>query len=147
MNDEIRWLARLGIDQGLFSRNHCLKVHAKLGPAGDLMAFAQEFIDSGIVTDVERLETIAGLALRKAPQGAPADDPFATAAGAAPSAPSAPAAASGPAFAFESIGSLDDPALAAAMGALLRSTAASGASDLHLSTGARPFVRKNRVLS
>jgi len=144
MNDEIRWLARLGIDQGLFNRNHCLKVHAKLGPGGDLMAFAQEFIDSGIVTDVERLETIAGLALRKAPQGAPADDPFAGEAAAAP----APApAASGPAFAFESLGSLDDPALAAAMGTLLRSTAASGASDLHLSTGARPFVRKNRVLS
>jgi twitching motility protein PilT len=144
MNDDIRWLARLGIDQGLFNRNHCLKVHAKLGPGGDLMAFAQEFIDSGIVTDVERLETIAGLALEKGPKGAPADDPFAAEAG---SAAPRPAAASSPAFPFEKLGSLDDAALATAVGALLRSTAASGASDLHLSTGARPFVRQNRVLS
>jgi twitching motility protein PilT len=145
MNDDIRWLARLGIDQGLFSRTHCLKVHAKLGPGGDLMAFAQEFIDSGLVTDVERLETIAGLALERAQQGAPAEDPFASD-NDARTAPTA-ATAGAPGFAFESMGALDDDALAAAMSALLRATAASGASDLHLSTGARPFVRRNRVLS
>jgi len=142
MNDDIRWLARLGIDQGLFNRTHCLKVHAKLGPGGDLMAFAQEFIDSGVVSDVERLETIAGLALEKGRQGAPAEDPF-TPDEMAP----ATAAASSPDFAFETVGSLDDDALATAMGGLLRAVSASGASDLHLSTGARPFVRRNRVLS
>lgn len=142
MNDDIRWLARLGIDQGLFNRTHCLKVHAKLGPGGDLMAFAQEFIDSGVVSDVERLETIAGLALEKGRQGAPAEDPF-TPDDTAP----ATAAASSPDFAFETVGSLDDDALATAMGGLLRAISASGASDLHLSTGARPFVRRNRVLS
>jgi twitching motility protein PilT len=142
MNDDIRWLARLGIDRGLFNRTHCLKVHAKLGPGGDLMAFAQEFIDSGVVSDVERLETIAGLALEKGRQGAPAEDPF-TPDDTAP----ATAAASSPDFAFETVGSLDDDALATAMGGLLRAISASGASDLHLSTGARPFVRRNRVLS
>lgn len=141
MNDDIRWLARLGIDQGLFSRTHCLEVHAKIGPGGDLMAFAQEFIDSGFVTDVERLEIIAGRALERAQQGAPPEDPFA-----ADDSP-APAATGAPGFAFESMGALDDEALAAAMRALLRATAASGASDLHLSTGARPFVRRNRVLT
>ena len=52
MNDDTRWLARLGIDQGLFTRPQCLQVQAKLGPDADLMAFAQEFIDGGIVTDV-----------------------------------------------------------------------------------------------
>ena len=42
---------------------------------------------------------------------------------------------------------LDDAALAAGLRGLLRATAASGASDLHLSTGARPFIRRARVLS
>jgi twitching motility protein PilT len=42
---------------------------------------------------------------------------------------------------------LDEPGLAAAMRALLKATAAQGASDLHLSTGARPFVRQHRMLS
>jgi twitching motility protein PilT len=145
MHDDIRWLARLGIDQGLFTRNHCRQVQAKLGAGADLMGFAQEFIDSGIVTDIEKLEQVAGLAVAQAAQGAPADDPFADEEDG--DAPARPAAASGPGFAFETIGQLDDAALADAIRKLLATTAASGASDLHLSTGARPFVRRNRVLS
>jgi twitching motility protein PilT len=45
------------------------------------------------------------------------------------------------------MGKLDDGALASALRSLLKSTAVFGASDLHLSTNARPFIRKNRVLS
>ena len=52
-----------------------------------------------------------------------------------------------PQFAFESIAGLDDTALAKSLRGLLRATAAYGASDLHFSTGARPFVRKNRAFS
>lgn len=159
MNDDTRWLARLGIDQGLFTRPQCLQVYAKLGDAADLMAFAQEFIDGGIVTDVEKLETIAGEAIAQAEKGAPASDPFATSDdGSPPVVQLGDAAmsehhktrhrdAGAPNFAFETIGKLDDASLAAGLRDLLRSTAAYGASDLHLSTGARPFVRKNRVLS
>src|SRR5690606_127488 len=50
-------------------------------------------------------------------------------------------------FPFETIGSLDDARLAAGLRELLKATARFGASDLHLSTGARPFIRKNRALS
>ncbi len=156
MNDDTRWLARLGIDQGLFTRPQCLQVAAKLGPDADLMAFAQEFIDGGIVSDVEKLETIAGLAIANAEKGAPASDPFEDDEDAAPHVVQTGAAAlsahhkaggGAPNFAFETIGMIDDSALGAGMRSLLRATAAYGASDLHLSTGARPFVRKNRVLS
>jgi twitching motility protein PilT len=174
MNNDTRWLARLGIDQGLFSRQQCRQIQTKLGASADITEFAQEFIDSGIVSDVEKLETLATLAFTKGAKGPPADDPFdeesespsapvdrpaASSTSAAPTAFSAPTpSASAPAtafptagnlsaFAFESIGSLDDAALAAAMRGLLKSTATAGASDLHLSTGARPFVRQNRVLS
>ena len=170
MNNDTRWLARLGIDQGLFTRPQALQVRDALGANGDLTAFAQGLIDSGIVTDVDKLEKIADLALTKGERGPPASDPFddnetqapfvlaspaAHAPGGAPSsaahAPTAPKApvAAGPApnLAFETIPALDDPALAAALRTLLRATAAFGASDLHLSTGARPFIRKNRALS
>src|SRR5436309_102994 len=76
MNNDTRWLARLGIDQGLFTRPQALQVHAKLGAAADLVSFAQELIDSAIVTDVETLEKIAELAVAKAEAGPPPNDPL-----------------------------------------------------------------------
>jgi twitching motility protein PilT len=155
MKPEVSWLARLGIDQGLFTRPHALAVAAKIGDGGDVMAFAQELIDSGIVTDVEKLETVAGLALEKAEKGPPASDPFAENDDHQPAyvqtGPAAHAAgargAGAPTFDFATIATLDDAALAAALQQLLRDTARYGASDLHLSTAARPFIRKNRALS
>jgi twitching motility protein PilT len=170
MNNDTRWLARLGIDQGLFTRPQAILVRNTLGTAGDIMSFAQGLIDAGIVTDVALLEKIADLALTKGEKGPPASDPFeenatqapfvltgpaaharreaaALAAAEPPPAPVALAPGEAPRFAFDTLASLDDPALAAALRQLLRDTAAYGASDLHLSTGARPFIRKNRALS
>ena len=167
MNNDTRWLARLGIDQGLITRPQALQVADKLGDAADLVGFAQELIDSGIVTDVEKLEKLADLAATKGAKGPPASDPFsdtetsvpfvmtgpAAHAASAPAEKPAPAAtvpmAAGPApkFAFDTVGALDDASVAAAMRDLLRDTARYGASDLHLSTNARPFVRKDRALA
>ena len=155
MNHDTRWLARLGIDQGLFTRPQALQARAKLGDAADLVAFAQEFVDSGIVTDVGKLEALADLAMTKGEKGPPANDPFDDSddepplvqTGPAATAATHQAAGAAPKFAFDSIAKLDDPALATALRALLRDTANFGASDLHLSTGARPFIRKDRALS
>jgi twitching motility protein PilT len=155
MNNETRWLARLGIDQGLFTRPQALQVRATLGPEMDLVSFAQELIDSGVVTDVESLETIAGAAVEKAAQGAPASDPFSDSQTTAPlvstrgvdTVRAERPAGEAPAFPFEKIGQMHDPGLAEAMRDLLKATAQFGASDLHLSTGARPFIRRNRALS
>jgi twitching motility protein PilT len=53
-----------------------------------------------------------------------------------------------PSFRFESFGTLDDAALGdGECRTIAQSTSVFGASDLHLSTGARPFIRKDRVLS
>ncbi|MBL9188071.1 MAG: PilT/PilU family type 4a pilus ATPase [Opitutaceae bacterium] len=146
MNDDIRWLARLGSDRGLFAREQAAQILAKLGADADLMAFAQELIDSGVVTDVETLEALAAEAMAHAAKGPPpAEAPAASAAGAPQ--PRIPAAASVSSLDFGTLGRLDDAALATAMRALLRASAESGASDLHLSTGARPFVRRQRALS
>lgn len=155
MNHDTRWLARLGIDQGLFTRPQCLQVQAKLGADPDLMSFAQELIDGGFVADVGKLETIAELASAKGAEGPPTNDPLddsekthVVQTGQATTArQEGNIAAGAPEFAFESVGTLDDAALAGAFRELLTSTARFGASDLHLSTGARPFIRKNRALS
>ncbi len=170
MNNDTRWLARLGIDQGLFTRPQALHLRAKLGDTADLMGFAQELVDAGIVTDVDVLEKLADLAVTKGEKGPPAADPFddtdqapvvqtgsaahaRTAAADEDSADADPAqedpaaAGTAPQFAFETLATLDDTALAAALRDLLKSTARHGASDLHLSTGARPFIRKNRALA
>jgi twitching motility protein PilT len=161
MNNDTRWLARLGIDQGLFTRPQALQIRAKLGEGTDVVSFAQELIDSAIVSDVDTLEKIAELAVAKAPKGPPASDPFEKSETSAPFVPTsrdeddddAPAPAKNseagpaPSFPFDQLGTLDDNALAAGMRELLKSTANYGASDLHLSTGARPFIRKNRALA
>lgn len=149
MNNDTLWLARLGIDQGLFQVSHCRQVQAKIGAGSDMMAFAQELIDSGVVADIEVLEKLLDLAVSKAQRGAPAADPFSddpetdTSSAAA----AGGGAAAGLDFPFEKTAAYDDASLAEAFRHLLRSTAKAGASDLHLSTGARPFIRRHRALS
>ncbi len=165
MNNEILWLVRLGRDQKLFTRAQALAVRKAVGENADLMDFAQKLIDDAIVEDLGALEKLANLAQTKGQKTAPADDPFdeadAEPAPAAAAAPAAAPAASGkpggaavpvatgpaPTFPFDTIGAMDDAALAAGLRGLLRATAKFGASDLHLSTGARPFIRKNRSFS
>jgi len=153
MNNEIRWFARLGIDQKLFTREQCQAVRAALGEGAALLDFAQKLLDDGICTNVDGLETAAGLALQKAQTGGPADNPF-TEVDAAP-APAAEPAASGerpaaeanglPQFAFAEAARLTEEQARAGMARLLKDCGAYGASDLHLSAGARPFVRRHRA--
>jgi len=149
---EICWLVRLGIDQGLFSRSQCEAVLRVLGPQAELLDFAQLLVDSGVVGEVEALEGLADLALRNAPAGPPADDPFAApeGGGAGDDQDGADAASDPttvPDFPFESVGAMSDDTLAARLDKLLKATARFGASDLHLSAGARPFIRKDRAFA
>jgi twitching motility protein PilT len=153
MNHEILWLIRLGLDQKLFNREQALAVLKAVGRDGQLMDFAQKLIDDGIVTDVEKLEAIAGDAMTRATTGAPEGNPLLE-----PSSESTPplpvagklraaAPAGAPQFPFAKIGTMDDEALAEAMRQLLVDAGRYGASDLHLSAGSKPFVRKHRVLT
>lgn len=156
MTPDILWLVRLGLDQGLFSRDHCNAVRAAVGENAGIADFAQRLIDDGYVEDVETLEKVAGTAMAKGQKGPPADDPFADNGTEPPFVPAAAKteAADGkkalgpvPQFPFETMETLDDESFLSAFRALLRQTSDFGASDLHLSTGARPFIRKNRQLS
>ncbi|MBX3749601.1 MAG: PilT/PilU family type 4a pilus ATPase [Opitutaceae bacterium] len=148
MNNDTLWLVRLGLDQNLFTVTQAQAVRAALGDGAELMDFAQKLIDDGLVHDIETLEKVAGLAMNKAAKGPPADDPFADEAP-AESAESATGrlVAPQPRFAFEKVATMTDDQVADGMRTLLKDCARFGASDLHLSTGARPFIRKNRALS
>jgi twitching motility protein PilT len=162
MNSGVLWFVLLGLDEKAFTRRQAATVRGALGDAAELVDFAQKFLDDGIVTDVELLERLANVALEKAEKGPPPVDPFAASGkttvpfAATKTKTTVPfvaktktpfVAAGGAKFEFDKIGSLDDTTLADAFRDLLKSTAGDGASDLHLSTGARPFVRKNRALS
>ena len=171
MQNQIHWLVRIGLDQNLFTLAHALAVKAALGSDAELMNFAQKLIDDGHVEDdqLAALEQAAGVALVKGRDGPPADDPFATTVAATapgptlslrkttpppplapPKAPAAVAPASSPAslpvLSWDQLGSMDAPALAATLNKLLRDCARYGASDLHLSAGIVPFIRRNRAL-
>ncbi len=137
MNNEIRWFARLGVDQNLFTPAHCRTVRTALGESAALLDFAQKILDDGICTNVETLEKVAGVAMRKAQAGQPPlDDPFVPAA----------AGANGlPRLALTEVTRLSEADLRARMAALLRECGKYGASDLHLSAGARPFIRHHRA--
>src|SRR4051812_19644213 len=77
MKLDVCWLARLGVDQGLFTRANCITLRNELGDNLQLMDFAQALIDQGIVEDIEILETLANTAMGKALAGPPDIDPFA----------------------------------------------------------------------
>jgi twitching motility protein PilT len=151
MNPDVLWFVQLGIDQGRFTRTQSVKIRTKLGGAPSMLDFAQKLIDEEIVTDVESLETLAGLASLRGKKGPPPTDPFIAADelveplvlhASKKTGPSPP-----PSFDFASVGKMDDTQLGEGMKALLSSSVSYGASDLHLCTGRRPFVRKDRVLS
>ena len=154
MNNEILWLIRLGVDGQMFSRAQAVAILKAIGRDAQLMDFAQKLIDDGIVTDVEKLERVAGNAMQRAALGPPEANPLLE--GTTPPMPvssgdsgsRAPKPAAGaPQFPFDKISSMDDKALAAAMRQLLIDAGKYGASDLHLSAGSRPFIRRLRALT
>lgn len=147
MNNDTLWLVRLGLDHSLFSRSQAEAIRAGLGEGAELMDFAQKLVDDGVVHDIEILERFAGLAQAKGAKGPPLDDPFAEDGEPAAMPSGGKLVAPPPRFAFEALATMSDAQVAAGMRELLRDCARFHASDLHLSTGARPFIRKHRALS
>ena len=170
MKAPIIWLVRLGLDQGLFTSKAAWAVRMKLGEDVDLLDYAQELVDGGHVSldSIDALENLAGLAQVKGKSGEPENDPFVSS-GTTPPIPQpakktlkigsqtsedqaarsdGPAANSGGLdFPFAQVAAMNDTDLAEKLRGLLKACAREGISDLHLSAGARPFVRKQRMLT
>ena len=158
---EIQCLATLGAEKGLFTLSQARLIASSLGESAAVVDFAQQLIDRDIVDDVAALESVLEEALHRAASGGPINDPFSTAPAALKLA-SRPGEEAGslhhaqpvakahktpkglPVFPYDRIASLSADELCAALRTLLVGCARAGASDLHLSTGARPFIRKNR---
>jgi twitching motility protein PilT len=151
MNPDTLWLVRLGIEQGLFTRVQAVSVRARLGGKGSLVEFAQRLIDEDVVTNVEALEKLAGHAVLNGKKGPPPTDPFVAADDLVEDVvimpPKKAVAGPAPEFPFEDVDTMDDKELASAVEGLLGDCVRHGASDLHMCTGRRPFVRKDRVIS
>lgn len=155
MNNETLWLIRLGLNEKLFDRDQALATLRAAGRDADLMTYAQKLIDDGIVSDVEKLETLAGQAMARASVGPPEPNPLLAdehhdepaPAAAAPKKAAIVASGPMPKFPFDRIASMSDKELADAMRALLIACGEYGASDLHLSAGSKPFVRRQRSLT
>jgi twitching motility protein PilT len=159
MNNEVRWLVRLLAENGLATRTQCIATLEALPGDVDLMEFAQKLIDDGTVENVEKLEGLLGDAHARGQAGPPPSaNPETAAAQVASAARASTSAASSvstppmpigapPAFDFAAAAAESDEALAERLGELLRESAAFGASDLHLSAGAAPFLRKHRQLT
>ena len=175
MKVSIVWLARLGIDQGIFTREAVLAVKGKLGDGAELLDFAQELVDGRYVAEdkIDALEEIAGQAHLKGEAAPPEADPFAVAivddTNCRDHAPDSiePPSYYGPVtmppmsarlaptatpfgqlddFPFSRVASMDEDDLASSLRALLKTCTREKVSDLHLSAGSRPFVRALRAL-
>ncbi|AOS43473.1 Twitching mobility protein [Lacunisphaera limnophila] len=158
MNNETLWLIRLGLNAKLFTRDQALATLRAAGRDADLVTYAQRLIDDGIVSDVEKLEELAGNAAARAGVGPPEPNPLladqddhadapAPTGNAGTKAKATAGDGPAPQFPFDRIGTMDDTALAAALRKLLIDAGLYGASDLHLSAGSKPFVRRLRALS
>ncbi|HEY4300327.1 MAG TPA: hypothetical protein VGM73_05610, partial [Candidatus Didemnitutus sp.] len=149
---EIQWVATLGAEKGLFTFAQCAGLLKVLGEGADGVSFAQKLIDAGIAHDLDALEVVLDEAMRKAAEGPPARDPFAgpsarvESRGGGTAEEAAALRANLPSFPFDRVATMNDAELRDAFRGLLVNCARGGISDLHLSAGSRPFVRKNREL-
>lgn len=152
MSIDVAWFACLGIENGMLTQPQAQRLRAELGQGVDLVTFGEAFFEKGYTDDGELLQQMVEIAWEKANNGEPPPyDPFGHSAASAPrpTAQAAPAAAATPQPTvaaempdFAAVGQMDSVQLQEAMKGLLAQSREMGASDLHLSSGAQPFIRR-----
>jgi twitching motility protein PilT len=135
MNKEIPWLASLCVQEHLIDSKLAHEIIATLPRGADAMGFAQAVIDQAHITDIELMTRLATEAQHLAASGIDAPPIIAH----------APAKSTGEVD-FSRVKSLNDLELQEFMLELLGAAQAFGASDLHLSASAPPYIRKMRAL-
>lgn len=154
MQKEVSWLASLCVQERVLDANRAAEIAYSLPPGADALAYGQALLDKDITTDVELLNRLVEEAQTLASSGqeppALAGTPPAKAAPAADPAwlevqPAPVPAASGQ-IDFASVPSLQGEDLKAFMLGVLATVQGLGASDLHLSASAPPYIRRMRAL-
>ena len=126
---------------------------AKLPVGADALGFGQALLDNDVTTNIELLTSLVEEAqsmaasaappppLAHVPDGSTAQDPAWLAV------PAATVAATGGEVSFAEVDAMSPEELKAFMLGLLGTVQKQGASDLHLSAGAGPYVRNMRALN
>lgn len=151
LKKEIQWLAFLGIERELFSRESCLTVAQSLGEDAEIVPFAEELLREKACKDFDALQDLVELAYHRSLSEEPPENIFSV----EPTEPTAKKPVTNQAGVdlpdsmpdFNQISELkDDSAVDAFMRQLLSAAQEMGCSDLHISAKARPFVRLNGAL-
>jgi twitching motility protein PilT len=157
LKQEIQWLVLLGIERKLFSLQACLTVAQSLGEDTEIVPFAEELLKEKACKDFDALQDLVEQAYSKAQEEAPTEDPFRRAIPSSgdskvstnsegrpqPAVTESTTATSGFSELTQDLNAETAPEI---MKQLLSSAQQIGSSDLHLSAGARPFVRHNGAL-
>jgi twitching motility protein PilT len=150
MKAEIRWLVILGTEKNLFSIQSCLTVAQSLDDDTDIAPFAEELLKEKACSDFDGLQDLVVEAYELSQKGEPPYDPFQKIA-----TPQSQKEETQTKYAFKppetmpdwsEAESLDRDGAEDFMRRLLTSAQEIGSSDVHISAGARPFLRHNTAI-
>ncbi|HEY9249825.1 MAG TPA: ATPase, T2SS/T4P/T4SS family, partial [Rariglobus sp.] len=134
MNNEVPWIASLCVQERVIDAKLAARLVASMTPDADAMVFAQAVIDQAHITDIELMTRLATEAQHLAASGTTA-----------PALPTGESEGSNDVD-FSRVGTLSEPELKTFMIDLLGAAQSFGASDLHLSSAAPPYIRNMRAL-
>lgn len=154
MQPEIPWLASLCVQERVLDAKRAAEIAYNLPEGADALAFGQALLDAEITADIDKLTRLVEEAQGLASTGAE-PPPLALPPPAKSHPPADPAwlsvhptdvpAAAGK-IDFASVAGMDAEAARAFMLGVLATVQGLGASDLHLSAGAPPYVRNMRAI-
>lgn len=144
-------MAILGLERELFSKESCLTVAQSLGEDAEIVPFAEELLREKACKDFDELQDLVELAYHRSLTEDPPENIFQVEP-MEPTGKKAETAQAGVEFPdsmpdFKQLDELkDDSAADEFMRQLLGAAQEMGCSDLHISAGARPFVRLNGAI-
>ncbi len=127
----VQWFIATAIQENILSVADCRALIGTTGEGIDLAGFAQAVLDQGLTTNLETVQNLADYALGQASAGQTPSDVFSIKS----EIPS-----------LEGAERLSHAQATELMLHLLKAIRTSGASDLHLSACAKPFVRRNLMV-
>lgn len=146
MDGGVRWFFAGMLEARLLDEHTCFDLSRQLGNDADLLTVAQAVLDQGLCADFDAVQRIMSGAYEMAKSGTVPPDTISTDDQPPTTSSSAPAPATVSTNQFEQVESLGEDDARAFVETLLAQVRRMGASDLHLSAGSPPFVRRALVV-